>query len=318
MFCIFQPKIRRCDGSQGQIPKIYGLKTKRISTVRLTSQINLFFSLEAIIPLKVGDTSTTYWELYGREAEIYDENLVDTLKGNTQSLVFLVSGEAHLRLQVYIAVSYNCHADHFILSAVGCALTQRWCDEYKKYAHPRAAPHTRGLVRTYLFQGLEVFQMRGFVYGIHVLLQISVYLFFWALSDFFYTVNHQFGTVTRNFLFGSLIVEVLLSISPLIFNNSPYNTPMTPPIRAVGIILRIVIRTPLWLPRWIRGMPFDLTGLPSQHYEGIHFDRARLYAIEAGKRADKLEPQAMKWLFTDNDFSDSDMDKFLERLPGYM
>ena len=115
MFCIFQPKIRRCDGSQGQIPKIYGLKTKRISTVRLTSQINLFFSLEAIIPLKVGDTSTTYWELYGREAEIYDENLVDTLKGNTQSLVFLVSGEAHLRLQVHIAVSYNCHADHFIL-----------------------------------------------------------------------------------------------------------------------------------------------------------------------------------------------------------
>src|SRR6266849_10406752 len=63
-----------------------------------------------------------------------------------------------------------------MMSAVGCALTQQWCDEYKKYAHPRAAPHTRGLVRTYLFQGLEVFQMRGFVYGIHVLLQISVYL----------------------------------------------------------------------------------------------------------------------------------------------
>jgi hypothetical protein len=26
----------------------------------------------------------------------------------------------------------------------------------------------------------------------------------------------------------------------------------------------------------------------------------------------------MKWLFTENDFSDSDMDKFLEGLPGYM
>jgi hypothetical protein len=26
----------------------------------------------------------------------------------------------------------------------------------------------------------------------------------------------------------------------------------------------------------------------------------------------------MKWLFTDNDFSDSDMDKFLECLPGHM
>ena len=91
---------------------------------------------------------------------------------------------------------------------------------------------------------------------------------------------------------------------------------MTPPIRAAGIIIRIVIRSPLWVPRWIRGQPFDLTGL--QYYEGLHFDRARLYAIESGKRAEKLEPYAMKWLFTDNDFSDSDMDKFLEGLPGYM
>jgi hypothetical protein len=203
-----------------------------------------------------------------------------------------------------------------MMSAIGCALIQQWCDEYKKFAYPRAAPHTRGRVRTYLFQGLKVFQMRRFMYGIHVLLHISVFLFFWALSDFFYTVNHHFGTVTRYSLVASLIIYVLLSISPLIFTNSPYNTPMTPPIRAAGIIIRIVIRSPLWLPRWIRGQPFDLTGL--QYYVGIHFDRARLYAIEAGKRADKLEPYAMKWLFTDNDFSDSDMDKFLEGLPGYM
>ena len=203
-----------------------------------------------------------------------------------------------------------------MMSAIGCALLQQWCDEYKKFAYPRAAPHTRGRVRTYLFQGLKVFQMRRFMYGIHVLLHIAVFLFFWALSDFFYTVNHGFGTVTRYSLVGSLVVYVLLSISPLIFSNSPYNTPMTPPIRAAGIILRIVIRSPLWFPRWIRGQVFDLTGL--QYYEGIHFDRAHLYAIEAGKRADKLEPYAMKWLFTDNDFSDSDMDKFLEGLPGYM
>jgi hypothetical protein len=203
-----------------------------------------------------------------------------------------------------------------MMSAIGCALVQQWSDEYKTFAYPRAAPHTRGRVRTYLLQGLKVFQMRRFMYGIYLLLHISVFLFFWALSDFFYTVNHHFGTVTRYSLVSSLVVYVLLSISTLIFTNSPYNTPMTPPIRAAGIILRIVIRSPLWLPRWIRGQPYDLTGL--EYYVGIHFDRARLLAIEAGKRADKLEPYAMKWLFTDNDFSDSDMDKFLEGLPGYM
>ena len=91
---------------------------------------------------------------------------------------------------------------------------------------------------------------------------------------------------------------------------------MTPPLRAACIILRIVIRSPLWFPRWIRCQHFDLTGL--QYYKGIHFDRARLYSIDATIQAKKLEPYAMKWLFTVNDFSDSDMDKFLESLPGYM
>jgi hypothetical protein len=203
-----------------------------------------------------------------------------------------------------------------MMSAVGCALIQQWCDDYKKFAYPRAAPHTRGRVRTYLFRGLKVFQMRRFMYGIHVLLHISVFLFFWALSDFFYTVNHEFGSVTRYALVGSLAVYMLFSVSPLIFSNSPYNTPMTPPLRAAGIILRIIIRSPLWFPLWFRRKPFDLTGL--QYYKGIHFDRAHLNAIKAGRNAQNLEPYAMNWLFTDNDFSDSDMDKFLEGLPGYV
>jgi len=203
-----------------------------------------------------------------------------------------------------------------IMSAVGCALIQQWCDEYKTFANPRAAPHVRGRVRTYLFQGLDQFQMRRFMYGIHVLLHISVFLFFWAISDFFYIVNHDFGTVTRCALIVSLVVYMLLSVSPLIFSNSPYNTPMTPPLRATCIILRIIFRFPWWCLQRIRGQQFKLIGLP--YYKGIHFDRARLYSIEAEDRAEKLEPYAMEWLFTENDFSDNDMDKFLYGLPGYM
>jgi len=34
--------------------------------------------------------------------------------------------------------------------------------------------------------------------------------------------------------------------------------------------------------------------------------------------AEKIEPYAMEWLSTENDFSDNDMDKLLEGLPGYM
>ena len=203
-----------------------------------------------------------------------------------------------------------------VMSAVACALIQQWCYEYKKFAYPRAAPHERGRVRTYLFQGLTRFHMIRFMHGTHVLLHASVFLFFWAISDFFYTVHHHFGTATRCILVASFMVYALLSISPLLSSNSPYNTPMTPLLRAAYIILRIIIRFPSGCLRRIRGQPFKLMGL--EYYKGIRLDKALFISIEAEKRAEKLEPYAMEWLFTENDFSDNDMDKFLEGLPGYI
>ena len=203
-----------------------------------------------------------------------------------------------------------------MMSAVGCALVQQWCDEYMKFAYPRAAPHARGRVRTYLLRGLKDFHMLRFMSGIHALLHTSVFLFFWALSDFFYNVHPHFGTAARYALIGPVTIYILLSVHPLISINSPYNTPMSPLLRTACIILRIICRFPMWLPQWILRREFDLTGLP--WYKGIHFDRAHLYSMEAGTQAKTLEPFAMEWLFTDNDFSDSDMDKFLESLPGYV
>ena len=156
------------------------------------------------------------------------------------------------------------------------------------------------------------------MYGTHVLLHMSVFLFFWAISDFFYTVYPPFGLITRYTLFAAAIVYIVLSISPLIFINSPYNTPITPPLRAAGIILLIIFRSPKVLVQWYRSNleSISLTGL--RYYKGIHFDRERLYSIKAEEGAEDLELHAMKWLFTENDFSDNDMDKFLEGLPGYM
>ena len=217
-----------------------------------------------------------------------------------------------LRINIVLFLSFFLS----VMSAVGCALVQQWCDEYKKFSNPRAAPHTRGRVRTYLFKGLKDYHMLRFMNGIHALLHISVFLFFWALGDFFYTINHHFGTVTHYALLAAVIVYMLLSIHALIYFNSPYNTPMTRPLRAACIILRIIIRSPVWFLQWIRREEVYLTGL--RYYDGIHFDRAHLYSIQGGKQAKKLEPYAMKWLFTDINLSDSDMDKFVEGLPGYM
>ena len=202
-----------------------------------------------------------------------------------------------------------------VMSAVACALIQQWCHEYMKFAYPRAAPHECGHVRTYLFRGLHRFQMRRFMYGTHVALHCSVFLFFWALSDWFYTVHPSVGAVARYCLVASLVVYVALSFLPLRFHDSPYNTPLTHPLGACYMRLRYFTLTMLWVPRyWSISRPRPPHPGPNEK----HYKREALISHEAEKQSADIERYGMKWLLKENDFGDYDMDKFLEGLPGYM
>jgi hypothetical protein len=49
------------------------------------------------------------------EAQINDKNLVESLKGNTESMVILVRGDAHRKFCDYIVVSYDYLTEQFIL-----------------------------------------------------------------------------------------------------------------------------------------------------------------------------------------------------------
>ncbi|KAH9055727.1 hypothetical protein EDB87DRAFT_1526835, partial [Lactarius vividus] len=63
-------------------------------------------------------------------------------------------------------------------TVLACVLIQQWCREFLQYAYLRAAPHKRGRVRTYLFRGLRGFHIRGLIYVVHVIMQVSVFIFF--------------------------------------------------------------------------------------------------------------------------------------------
>ncbi|KAI0290606.1 hypothetical protein BC826DRAFT_938103, partial [Russula brevipes] len=200
-----------------------------------------------------------------------------------------------------------------VMSAMACTLNQQWCQDYLNYAYPHAAPHERGRVRTYLFQGVERFKLR-FMYATDILLHASIFLFFAAISDFFYTVHPRVGAVSRYCLIASAMIYMALSISPLISGDSPYNTPLTAPLRASGLLVLYGFRLVLRYLR--RDDNFSIRWRP--YCRGFRFDKPRFLLMESEQQAEKLEPYAMRWLFTENDFSDSDMDKFLEGLPGYI
>jgi hypothetical protein len=156
--------------------------------------------------------------------------------------------------------------------------------------------------------------MRRFMYGVHVLLHISVFLFFWAVSDFLYTVHQSVGNVARYSLLTSLVMYIAFSISPLIFINSPYHTPLTPPLRSIGRFILLTIRALQRFLPGLRELPCTYLG----YFKRIRFDRAHFLVDQANSRAEKLDHYAIKWLFTEDDFSDDNVDTFLESLPGYM
>ena len=197
-----------------------------------------------------------------------------------------------------------------MMSVLACGLIQQWCYEFMKYAYPRAAPHKRGRVRSYLFQGINRFYIKRFMYGVHVLLHISVFLFFCGLSDYLHDVYPRVGMVSWYCVFTLMVVYATLSVFPLFIGNCPYQTALTPPLLFGSTLLLFYCRT-AWR-KLCRGQG----ALPRR--EERHFDRTRYLVEKANANASHLDPYAMKWLFTDDDFSDTDMDKFLEGLPGYI
>ncbi|KAH9169432.1 hypothetical protein EDB89DRAFT_1471460 [Lactarius sanguifluus] len=308
-----------------------------------------------------GDSSATYWNLYASETEISDQKLVETLTGDTNSLLFLnsifsaiiaafiietykalqpdnnqetvcllsqlVSQEnssqqpsrfcpspypggpsaAVIRSNILLVVSFFLA----MTSALACTFIQLWCREYTKYASPRVAPHKRGRVRTYLFQGLERFDMRRFMYGVHVLLHTSVFLFFCGFSDYLHDAYPRVGMISWCCIAALAVVYSALSIAPLIIGNCPYQTALTPPLQ-FGYRLLFFPGRVIWWCLWGR----TKGTFPGR--KDLHFNKSHFLVEEANKQAPHLDPYAMEWLFTDNDFSDTDMDRFLVGFPGYI
>jgi len=130
--------------------------------------------------------------------------------------------------------------------ALMSTLIQQWAREYLQYSQLSAPPQKRARVRAYLFQGLTKFQMRTMVESIPVLLHISVFLFFFALSEFLRTVDHTVGLTALYCVIVLLSAYLILSVLPLVVSSAPYQTALTTPLRPCAVFLRFVFKLPVW------------------------------------------------------------------------
>jgi hypothetical protein len=169
-------------------------------------------------------------------------------------------------------------------------------------------PRRRGRVRAYLFEGLTKFQMRRMVESIPVFLHVSVFLFFFAISEFLRTVHDTVGLAAKSCVIVLLSAYAIFSVCPLIVSSSPYRTALTIPLRTFVVFFLFVLRLPI---RIIRGGAFR--SLPGAAVRGDRF-REQDLDLDTKRRAPHLDYLVLKWLL--RHVHDESMDKFVTGLPG--
>jgi hypothetical protein len=148
------------------------------------------------------------------------------------------------------------------------------------------------------------------MYGVRVVMVVSAVFFACGLSDYLYSLDPTVGWHSWSCVVASAAVYLALTVFPLIIGNCPYETALTHPLRLCLAPLLFFGRT-LWLR--LRRQRMALSFL-----DACNFDKDHFLVKAADGSADDLDIDAMKWLFTDNDLSDTDMDRFLEGLPGFV
>ena len=106
-------------------------------------------------------------------------------------------------------------------------LMQQWTRRYVQVADRPYSPPKRARIRAYFADGVEKFAFTAAVEVLPVLLHTSVLLLYVGLVDFLLNINHTVAYIMMALVALCLLVYFLLSIMPLFFHNSPYQTPLS-------------------------------------------------------------------------------------------
>ena len=124
------------------------------------------------------------------------------------------------------------------------------------------------------------------MYGVHVILHISVFLFFCGLSDYLHDTYPSVGMVSWYCVLTLMVVYATLSVFPLFIGNCPYQTAITPSLLFGSTLLLSLCRT-----AWQRLCHGQGT-LPRN--EVRHFNKSRYLVEKANAEASHLDPYALK------------------------
>lgn len=188
-------------------------------------------------------------------------------------------------------------------------LVQQWVRRCLKLIRYSETPVHRVRVRTFLFFGIEEFQVRMIVENISLLLHVAIFLFFFGLVDFLLAFNNEVAEVVRAAICLFAAIYIILTGLPVIFQYCPYQTPLTSVFWYSSHIIAIVFLFPFTCSSHLR---IKIAELWRHLKQG--FDSHRISAMKGKKDLDKDAVRLTLSLCRD----DSEIEAFLEAVPGYL
>jgi Family of unknown function (DUF6535) len=192
---------------------------------------------------------------------------------------------------------------------LGATLVQQWVRRYDRLTQHSDTPAHRVRVRTFLFHGIKEFQVRLIVENISLLLHAAIFLFFAGLIEFLLNINDEVAHVVLGVVCLFAAIYVTLTFLPVIFQQCPFQTPLTSIFWYIGHISAVIALFPFTCSSHIRTR---IAGLWEHMKEG--FDSHIVKAVVGKKILDRYAVRMTLGMCRD----DGDVEAFLEAVPGYL
>ena len=188
--------------------------------------------------------------------------------------------------------------------ALWATLMQQWTRRYVQVADRPYNPPKRARIRAFFADGMEKFGLAAAVEVLPALLHASVLLFYIGLVDFLFSINHTVAFILLALVTTGVLVYFLLTIMPLYYHNSPYQTPLS---ALVWFIIEAAPLIKLWLRRRTDAVQKAIRERRDRIKQGMRL------ALE--KKANHPTADALRWTLMSLD-EDHELEEFLDGLPG--
>ncbi|KAI0246693.1 hypothetical protein BJV78DRAFT_117350 [Lactifluus subvellereus] len=188
--------------------------------------------------------------------------------------------------------------------ALWATLMQQWTRRYVQAVDRPYAPPNRARIRAFFAEGVQKFGLGAAVEMLPGLLHTSFVLFYIGLVDFFYNINDTVAHCLLTLVALGVLLYVVLSIMPLFYPNSPYQTPLS-------TVLWFVMEAAPLVKHWLRSQTVVMQERQKKIGQGMR------RALE--KRAPnnwQVDARALRWTLNSLDGDRELEEEFLDALPG--